>query len=65
MTQEVSDAESVGSDIPAKPIEDTKAPEEQVNGELKDKVKEESAMKNDDDDEDENEEGSADEDEGV
>ena len=53
----------MGSDIPAKPIEDTDAPEEQVNGELKDKVEEESETK--DNDEDNDEEGSADEDDGV
>ncbi|KAL9626719.1 MAG: hypothetical protein Q9164_007809, partial [Protoblastenia rupestris] len=40
-TTEPSDEESVGSDIPARPIEDTKAVEEQVNGELQDKVEEE------------------------
>lgn len=45
---DAGDAESVGSDIPAKPIEDTTAPEEQVNGELQEKVEEEIEAKEDD-----------------
>ena len=55
---DANDAESVGSDIPAKPIEDTKAAEKQVNGELQEKVEEELEAKGDE------EEASA-EDEGV
>jgi hypothetical protein len=56
MLQDLSDVESNGSDIPAKPIEDTKAAEEQVNGELQDKVEAESEANHDD------EEGSVEED---
>ena len=48
--------ESFGSDIPAKPIEDTQAPDEQVNGELQEKV-EETEPKEDDEDASEQEEG--------
>jgi hypothetical protein len=55
---DAGDAESDGSEIPAQPIEDTKAAEEQVNGELQDKVEEESEAKEDD-------EAASAEDEGV
>lgn len=47
MSDGESNGESNGSDIPAKPIEDTKAVDEQVNGELQDKVEEESEVKDD------------------
>jgi hypothetical protein len=46
---DAGDVESGGSEIPAQTIEDTKAAEEQVNGELQDKVEEESEAKDDDD----------------
>lgn len=42
------ESESIGSDIPAQPIEDTKAPDEQVNGELQEKVEEEAEPNEDD-----------------
>jgi hypothetical protein len=55
----MSDADSVGGDIPARQIEETKADEEQVNGELQDKVEEESEAKEEDEEasEEEEEEG--------
>jgi hypothetical protein len=46
---DATDAESAGGDIPARPVEDTTAPEEQVNGELQDNI-EEGADANEDDD---------------
>lgn len=57
----MSDAESEGSEIPANPVEEAKAVEEQVNGELQDKLEEEDEVKDGDDDAAEDE----DEDEGV
>ncbi|KAF7504389.1 hypothetical protein GJ744_002255 [Endocarpon pusillum] len=59
LTTEPSDDESVGSDIPAKAVEDTKAAEEQVNGELQEKVEEENDAKDDET------EASIDEEDGV
>ena len=50
--------ESSGSDIPAKPIEETKAAEKQVNGELQERADEEAEEKDDD-------EGSSEEEDGV
>lgn len=57
LTTDPSDEESVGSDIPARPVEDTKAAEEQVNGELQDKVEEENDAKDDETEASGNEDG--------
>jgi hypothetical protein len=58
LTEDMSDADSVGGDIPARPIEGTKADEEQVNGELQDKFEESGAKEEDEEaSEEEEEEG--------
>jgi hypothetical protein len=57
LAEDVSDMESDGGEIPSKAIEDTKAPEEQVNGELKERVEEETEEKEDDEGESNAEEG--------
>lgn len=57
LPEDVSDAESNGGDIPANAIEDTKAVEEQVNGELQERVEEEVEATNEDDEDSVEEEG--------